>query len=73
MTEAGLEAIIIKVAGAGLIPKHLGKTLTELRPTLMKLVRMVSVFLLPLSQREHLYSMIYTIYILVAKEENTRH
>ena len=72
MTEAGLEAIIIKVAGAGLVPKHLGKTLTELRPTLMKLVRMVPVFFFPLSQWYLLSSMIYTIYILVAKEENTR-
>lgn len=39
MADAGLEAIVIKVAGAGLTPQHLGKTLAELRPTLMKLVR----------------------------------
>lgn len=38
MSNAGLEAIMIKVAGAGLTPAHLGKTLTKLRRTLMKLV-----------------------------------
>ncbi len=42
MADAGLEAIVIKVAGAGLTPQHLGKTLAELRPTLMKLVRATS-------------------------------
>lgn len=38
MIEAGMEAIIIKVAGIGLTPKHLGKTLAEMQPTLNKLV-----------------------------------
>ncbi|ESK96116.1 meiotically up-regulated 71 protein [Moniliophthora roreri MCA 2997] len=37
MIEAGLEAILIKVAGIGLTTKHLGKTLEEMRPTLLKL------------------------------------
>jgi diphthine-ammonia ligase len=37
-SSVGLEAILIKVAGAGLIPeKHLGKTLRELLPTLDRL------------------------------------
>ena len=39
MIEAGLEAILIKVAGMGLTPKHLGKTLEQMQPTLLKLVR----------------------------------
>jgi diphthine-ammonia ligase len=38
MVEAGLEAILIKVAGAGLTSKHLGKTLSQMQPTLLKLV-----------------------------------
>ena len=38
MIAAGMEAVIIKVAGIGLTTKHLGKTLTEMQPTLMTLV-----------------------------------
>lgn len=38
MVEAGLEAILIKVAGVGLQTKHLGKTLAQMQPTLLKLV-----------------------------------
>ncbi|KAH9918250.1 uncharacterized protein BXZ73DRAFT_92298 [Epithele typhae] len=37
MIEAGMEAILIKVAGIGLTTKHLGKTLAQMQPTLMKL------------------------------------
>ncbi|KAG6821596.1 hypothetical protein H0H93_000105 [Arthromyces matolae] len=37
MISAGMEAIIIKVAGIGLTTKHLGKTLSEMHSTLMKL------------------------------------
>ncbi|TRM67665.1 hypothetical protein BD626DRAFT_479464 [Schizophyllum amplum] len=37
MVDAGLEAILIKVAGIGLTTKHLGKTLAEMQPTLQKL------------------------------------
>ncbi|KAL1747673.1 hypothetical protein HDZ31DRAFT_80245 [Schizophyllum fasciatum] len=37
MVEAKLEAILIKVAGIGLTTKHLGKTLSEMQPTLQKL------------------------------------
>lgn len=37
MVEAGLVAILIKVAGIGLTAKHLGKTLGEMQPTLVKL------------------------------------
>ena len=39
MIDAGLVAVIIKVAGVGLTEKHLGKTLAEMQPTLVKLVR----------------------------------
>ncbi|THV08413.1 hypothetical protein K435DRAFT_832898 [Dendrothele bispora CBS 962.96] len=37
MIDAGMNAILIKVAGIGLTTKHLGKTLEEMRPTLIKL------------------------------------
>ncbi|RDB22801.1 Diphthine--ammonia ligase [Hypsizygus marmoreus] len=37
MIDAGMQAIIIKVAGIGLTTKHLGKTLAEMHPTLLKL------------------------------------
>ncbi|KAI0081690.1 hypothetical protein K474DRAFT_1130183 [Panus rudis PR-1116 ss-1] len=37
MIQAGLEAILIKVAGMGLNAKHLGKTLGQIQPTLLKL------------------------------------
>jgi hypothetical protein len=38
MIAAGMEAILIKVAGIGLTTKHLGRTLTAMQPTLTKLV-----------------------------------
>ncbi|KXN86413.1 Diphthine--ammonia ligase [Leucoagaricus sp. SymC.cos] len=37
MAEAGMEAILIKVAGIGLTPSHLGKTLAQMQPHLTKL------------------------------------
>ncbi|KAH9853564.1 hypothetical protein C2E23DRAFT_884729 [Lenzites betulinus] len=40
MVEAGMEAILIKVAGIGLTAKHLGKTLADMQPTLIKLNRL---------------------------------
>jgi diphthine-ammonia ligase len=43
MVDAGLEAILIKVAGVGLHTKHLGKTLAQMQPTLLKLVSHISV------------------------------
>lgn len=38
MIDNGLEAVLIKVAGAGLTEKHLGKSLAQMQPTLHKLV-----------------------------------
>ena len=38
MIASGVEAVLIKVAGIGLTTKHLGKTLTEMQPTLTTLV-----------------------------------
>lgn len=38
MIDSGMEAVIIKVAGIGLGLKHLGKTLAEMQPMLVKLV-----------------------------------
>ena len=43
MIDAGLEAILIKVAGIGLDTKHLGKTLEQMQPTLLKLVRALTI------------------------------
>ncbi|KAJ7179009.1 hypothetical protein C8R46DRAFT_1159714 [Mycena filopes] len=37
MIAAGMQAILIKVAGIGLTVKHLGKTLAEMEPTFIKL------------------------------------
>ncbi|XP_006460229.1 hypothetical protein AGABI2DRAFT_67613 [Agaricus bisporus var. bisporus H97] len=37
MIQIGMEVILIKVAGIGLLPQHLGKTLAEMQPHLMKL------------------------------------
>jgi diphthine-ammonia ligase len=44
MIMAGMEAILIKVAGIGLDTTHLGKTLSEIRPKLVTLVRRASHF-----------------------------
>ena len=37
MIDAGLVAVVIKVAGIGLTTKDLGKSLAELQPKLLKL------------------------------------
>ncbi|KAF4574969.1 hypothetical protein EYR36_006323 [Pleurotus pulmonarius] len=37
MIEAGLEAVLIKVAGIGLKPEHLGRTLAQVQPTFLRL------------------------------------
>lgn len=39
MIAAGVQAVLVKVAGIGLGPQHLGKTLAEMRPTLQKLAK----------------------------------
>jgi len=38
MIEAGMQSILIKVAGIGLTKNHLGKNLVDMRPILLKLV-----------------------------------
>ena len=38
MIDAGMDAILIKVAGIGLTTAHLGKNLVQMEPTLLKLV-----------------------------------
>ncbi|KAI9066739.1 hypothetical protein FKP32DRAFT_1645143 [Trametes sanguinea] len=40
MIDAGLEAVLIKVAGIGLTARHLGKTLAEMQSILLKLNRL---------------------------------
>jgi diphthine-ammonia ligase len=39
MIQIGMEVILIKVAGIGLLPQHLGKTLAQMQPHLIKLVK----------------------------------
>ena len=44
MVETGVVATVVKVAAMGLYPrKHLGKTLAQLRPTLVKLDQLYGV------------------------------
>ena len=71
MIEAGLEAILIKVAGIGLTAKHLGKTLAQMQPTLRKLV---GVSILPTSHTiDHLpFRTRYTDRTFAVKAVNTR-
>jgi len=40
MVDTGVDAILIKVAGIGLTPQHLGKSLAEMQSTLLKLQRL---------------------------------
>jgi len=72
MIAAGMEAILIKVAGIGLTTKHLGKTLTEMQPTLMTLVgKLPELFIdRDLIIRRRIPCMVRTS---VGREESTRH
>jgi hypothetical protein len=70
MIEAGMEAILIKVAGIGLTPKHLGKTLAEMQPTLLKLVSKITDLSPPLINGST--RMQCTALTSAAKEESTR-
>lgn len=38
MIDSGMDAILIKVAGIGLTTSHLGKSLSQMKQTLFKLV-----------------------------------
>lgn len=48
MVEAGMEAILIKVAGIGLTPDHLGKSLAQMQSHLINLVQLFQPFSCPL-------------------------
>lgn len=48
MIDNGLVAILVKVAVLGLEEKHLGKTLHQMQPHLLKLVRILLLLLLML-------------------------
>lgn len=41
MAAAGVEAVLIKVAAMGLTARHLGKTISEMYPTLCTMVSIV--------------------------------
>ena len=45
MIAAGMQAVLIKVAGIGLTHRHLGKTLSEMQNTLVTLVGGVSLII----------------------------
>ena len=47
MVEAGIEAILIKVAGIGLTPDHLGKSLAQMQSHLINLVQFFNHFPIP--------------------------
>ncbi len=70
MVEAGLEAILIKVAGVGLQTKHLGKTLAQMQPTLLKLVSVLYTRSIPLVEGG--IRMICTDHMFVVKGESTK-
>ena len=38
MSDVGVEAILVKVAAAGLTQAHLGRTIRDMQPTLLELV-----------------------------------
>lgn len=42
MVNAGMEAVLIKVAGIGLSTKHLGKSLAQMQPLLRRLVGIIA-------------------------------
>lgn len=57
MVDAGMEAVLIKVAGIGLTTKHLGKTLAQMQPILVKLVSWNDARIRPVPLINHPYSM----------------
>lgn len=70
MIDAGMDAILIKVAGIGLSAKHLGKSLADMQPTLLKLVRYGPTACNVLSYL--LYRMTNTVRISAVKAVNTK-
>lgn len=71
MIEAGMEAILIKVAGIGLTTMHLGKTLDEMRPTLLKLVCSAASMKLEFMVN-YVYRTVSMVLTFVGKEVNMR-
>lgn len=71
MINSGMEAVLIKVAGIGLTTKHLGKTLAEMQPTLVKLV---SNFIITLPRQVQIPTtrIAFTERTSVAKVANTK-
>lgn len=70
MIQIGMEVILIKVAGIGLLPEHLGKTLAQMRPHLIKLVRNRMVFINPISKVAPRITS--TVLMFVEKEESMK-
>src|SRR6266404_5183891 len=71
MIAAGMEAILIKVAGIGLTTEHLGKRLSEMQPTLTRLVREPSfMFRRTIDWARRTRCMVH---ISAVKEESTKH
>ena len=76
MVESGVEAVLIKVAGAGLTSKDLGKTLQEVQPKLLALVFIIILFIyFFISKNLKIYAnsrINVLVYIYVAKVVNMR-
>ena len=73
MIAAGMKAILIKVAGIGLTTEHLGKSLSEMQPTLTKLVRGAS-FHVHCPQIDEPHNRILCMArTFAAREESTKH
>lgn len=72
MANAGVNAILIKVAAIGLKATHLGKSIGQMYPFLCKMVRIT--FLIKKNATNHQkLRMICMICIFVEKEENMKH
>jgi diphthamide synthase (EF-2-diphthine--ammonia ligase) len=74
MISAGMQAVLIKVAGIGLTTKHLGMTLSEMQHTLVKLVGSTSLnSLLMMNDLINCHRIRCMVRIFAEREANTRH
>lgn len=71
MISAGLEAILIKVAGVGLTARHLGQNLAQMQSTLLSLVNNI-VKLRAGSNKKCTHRMTVMVHMSVAKVENMK-
>ena len=72
MANAGVNAILIKIAAIGLKPTHLGKSIGQMYPFLCKMVSLKFLIKEIATNHQNL-RMICMICIFVVKEENMKH